>query len=88
MKSHPTDLVSFVPGVLSVAIAIVALAGGLTVDALATDWVWPVVLIGLGLLVLATAGMGRRGPRPEPEPAAREKGEEGEEVEPREPGEA
>ena len=62
MKTHPTDLVSFVPGVLSVAVAIVALAGGLTLDVLATDWVWPAVLIGLGVLVLATAGLGRRRP--------------------------
>lgn len=62
MRTHPTDLLSFVPGVVSVTVAIVALAGGLTLDALATDWVWPAVLIGLGLLVLATAGIGRRTP--------------------------
>ena len=62
MKTHPTDLISLVPGLVSVAVAIVALAGGLTLDALATDWVWPAVLIGLGLLVLATAGIGRREP--------------------------
>lgn len=62
MHRHPTDLVSFVPGVLLVAIAVVALAGGLTLDVLSADWVWPTILIGLGLLVLATAGMGRRAP--------------------------
>lgn len=72
MKSHPTDLVSFVPGVLCVAIAIVALAGGLTIDVLSADWLWPSVLIVLGLLVLATAGMGRRAPREVSEPAAAE----------------
>jgi hypothetical protein len=62
MKTHPTDLISLVPGLVSVAVAVVALAGGLTLDVLATDWIWPAVLIGLGLLVLATAGIGRRGP--------------------------
>ena len=60
MKTHSTDLLSFVPGVLCVAVAVAALAGGLTLDVLATEWVWPTVLVGLGLLVLATAGMGRR----------------------------
>lgn len=62
MRTHPTDLLSLVPGVVSVVVALVALAGGLTLDALATDWIWPTVLIGLGLLVLATAGIGRRAP--------------------------
>lgn len=66
MKTHPTDLVSFVPGVIAVAIAVVALAGGLTVDALSTEWVWPTVLVGLGLMVLATAGIGRRVPTSAP----------------------
>ncbi len=62
MRTHPTDLLSLVPGVVAVAVAIVALAGGLTLDVLATDWIWPTVLVGLGLLVLATAGLGRRAP--------------------------
>lgn len=65
MKTHPTDLLSFVPGVLCVAVAVAALAGGLTLDVLATEWVWPTVLVGLGLLVLASAGMGRRPRRDE-----------------------
>ena len=65
MRTHPTDLLSLVPGLVSVAVAIVALAGGLTLDALATDWVWPAVLIALGLLVLVTAGIGRRAPAPD-----------------------
>jgi len=60
MKTHPTDLVSFIPGAIAIAVAIVALAGGLTLDLLATDWVWPAILIGLGLLVLASTGLGRR----------------------------
>ncbi len=62
MKRHPTDLLSLLPGLLFVAIAVVALAGGLTVDLLSADWVWPSVLIALGVLVLASAGLGRRGP--------------------------
>lgn len=60
MKTHTTDLVSFIPGVIAIAVAIVALSGGLTLDLLATDWVWPSILIGLGLLVLASTGLGRR----------------------------
>lgn len=60
MKRHPTDLLSLLPGLLFVAIATVALAGGLTVDLLSADWVWPSVLIALGVLVLASAGLGRR----------------------------
>ncbi len=62
MRTHPTDLLSLVPGVVAVAVAIVALTGRLTLDVLATDWIWPTVLVGLGLLVLATAGIGRRTP--------------------------
>ena len=62
MKRHPTDLLSLLPGLLFVTIAVVALAGGLTVDLLSADWVWPVALIALGVLVLASAGLGRRGP--------------------------
>lgn len=62
MKRHPTDLLSLLPGLLFVTIATVALAGGLTVDLLSADWVWPSVLIALGVLVLASAGLGRRGP--------------------------
>lgn len=61
MRTHPTDPVSLVSGLLFVAIATVAIAGGLTVDALSAEWVWPSVLVLLGLLVLATAGLGRRG---------------------------
>ncbi len=63
MKTHPTDPVSLVSGLLFVAIATVAIAGGLTVDVLSAEWVWPSVLVLLGLLVLATAGLGRRGQR-------------------------
>lgn len=61
MKTHPTDLVSLVTGILFTAIAAVAIAGGLTVDVLSAEWVWPSALVLLGLLVLATAGLGRRG---------------------------
>ena len=60
MKRHPFDLVSFLPGVLAVGVALLALGGQVTIDLLAADWVWPSVLVALGLLVLASAGMGRR----------------------------
>lgn len=62
MKRHSTDLLSLLPGLLFVAIAVLALAGGLTVDLLSADWVWPSALIALGVLVLASAGRGRRRP--------------------------
>lgn len=60
MKPHPTDLLSLVPGLLAVAVATIALTGGLTVDLLATEWLWPAALVVLGVLVLASAGIGRR----------------------------
>lgn len=62
MKRHPLDLLSLVLGLLVVAVAVAALAGGLTLDLLTTDWVWPALLVGLGVLVLASAGLGRRQP--------------------------
>lgn len=59
MKTHPTDLLSLVPGLLLTAIAVVALSGNLDIDLLAADWAWPTVLITLGVVVLASAGLGR-----------------------------
>lgn len=88
MKRHPFDLVSFLPGVLAVGVALVALGGGLTIDLLATEWVWPSVLVALGLLVLASAGMGRRAPTT-PEATPDDTADEAPDEAPaREPGEA
>ena len=70
MKPHPTDLLSLVPGLVAVAVATIALTGGLTLDLLATEWLWPAVLVVLGVLVLASAGIGRR-PRAGDDPGER-----------------
>ena len=69
MHRHPMDLMSFVPGLVFVGIAVVTLADGLTLDLLTAEWVWPVVLILLGVGVLASAGR-RRGGAAEPVDAA------------------
>lgn len=55
MKPHRTDLVSFVPGVVFVGVALAALFGGLRLDALATEWFWPVSLVVIGIVVLVTS---------------------------------
>lgn len=55
MKPHRTDLVSFVPGVVFVVVALAALFGGLRLDALATEWFWPVSLVVIGIVVLVTS---------------------------------
>lgn len=60
MKTHPTDPLSLLPGLVFVAIAVVALADGLTLDVLGSGWLWPVLFVALGLGVLASAGVGRR----------------------------
>lgn len=82
MKTHPTDLLSLVPGLLLTAIAVVALSGNLDIDLLAADWAWPAVLITLGVVVLASAGRGRSrdttptDERLEPESSSVESGDE------------
>lgn len=60
MKRHPLDLLSLLPGLAFVGIAVLTLAGGLSVDLLASDWFWPSVLVVLGLVVLVPAGRNRR----------------------------
>lgn len=79
MKRHPTDLVSFIPGVLFVAVAITALAGGLRLDTLDSDWIWPVTLVVLGLVVLVSSGLtGRSRGADAPEATETEPAETGE----------
>lgn len=59
MKTHRTDLVSLVPGLLLVAIAVGALTDNLDIDLFTAEWVWPALLVALGLVVLASAGRPR-----------------------------
>ena len=60
MTTHRTDLVSLVPGLLLVAVAIGALTDNLDIDLVTAEWAWPALLVALGLVVLASAGR-RRG---------------------------
>jgi hypothetical protein len=60
VKRHPLDLLSLLPGLAFVGLAVLTLAGGLTVDLLASDWFWPSVLVVLGLVVLVPTGRNRR----------------------------
>lgn len=71
MKPHRTDLVSFIPGVVFVAVALAALFGGLRLDALATEWFWPVSLVVIGIVVLVTSSRsGSDADEDAPDPAA------------------
>lgn len=60
MKAHRTDLVSLIPGLAFVALAVTALAGAVEVD-LVRDlrWLWPALLLGVGILLLAGTGRDR-----------------------------
>ncbi len=68
MKPHRTDLVSFVPGVVFVGVALAALFGGLRLDALATEWFWPVSLVVIGIVVLVTSSRPDRPDEDAPDP--------------------
>lgn len=54
MKTHRTDLVSLIPGLLFVLIGGLALFDAIDLSALRADWVWPTLLIGAGVAVLLT----------------------------------
>lgn len=60
MKTHRTDLVSLIPGLLLVAVAVGALTDNLDIDLVTAEWAWPALLVALGLVVLASAGRRRR----------------------------
>jgi hypothetical protein len=61
MRRHPTDLLSLLPGLVFVAVAATALAGGIDFELrLELDWVWPALLLAVGLALLA--GLGRTPP--------------------------
>ena len=59
MKTHRTDLVSLVPGLLLVAVAVGALTDDLHIDLVTAEWAWPALLVALGLVVLASTGRQR-----------------------------
>ena len=59
MKTHRTDLVSLVPGLLLVAVAVGALTDNLDIDLVTAEWAWPALLVALGVVVLASAGRQR-----------------------------
>jgi hypothetical protein len=54
MKTHPTDLVSLIPGLLFLLIGGLALFDAIDLRVLSVDWVWPALLIGAGVAVLLT----------------------------------
>ncbi len=65
MKRHPVDLLSFVSGLLALAVGLVLLSGSL--DQVPMEWVGPVAAIGLGV-VIAVAARPRPGPQDETMP--------------------
>lgn len=58
MTTHRIDLFSLVAGIVTVAIAVLALVDGFTLDL--ARWVLPVLLIGTGALVLGAVVTNRR----------------------------
>lgn len=57
MKTHDTDLVSLLSGLLFVVVGIVVLAGGVDLDLLDLDvaWLGPTILMVVGVGVLLSA---------------------------------
>jgi hypothetical protein len=53
MARHPVDLLSFIAGVLVLALGLLLLTGGL--EGLRLEWAGPVVAIGLGVLIVLAA---------------------------------
>ncbi len=54
MDRHEIDLLSLLPGLAYLAVAAAALAGLLTPELFAADWLWPAVIIALGVGMLLT----------------------------------
>jgi hypothetical protein len=59
MRRHPVDLLSFVSGLLVLAVGLLVLSGNL--GQVPMEWVGPAAAIGLGV-VIATAARPARGP--------------------------
>ncbi len=53
MARHPVDLLSFGAGLLTLAMGLLLLTGGL--DGLRLEWAGPLVAIGLGVLIVLAA---------------------------------
>jgi hypothetical protein len=60
VERHPFDPLSFVFGLLFVAVAVVGLTGLVTLTWFDLRWIAPGVLVVLGLVLVLTAGRGRR----------------------------
>lgn len=61
MKRHAFDLFSFLSGLFFVTVALVALAGGISLDVrFDLQWVVPALLIGAGIALLASIASTRR----------------------------
>jgi hypothetical protein len=59
MERHRTDLLSFVAGMLFVALAVVGLSDRLELSAADIRWVAPGILVLLGVLLVLPIGRGR-----------------------------
>jgi cytochrome c biogenesis protein CcdA len=59
MERHPFDPLSFVFGLLFVAVALLGLTELVTLSWLDLRWIAPIVLVVLGLVLVLTAGRNR-----------------------------
>ena len=57
MTRHPADLFSLLSGLLTLALGLLLLSGG--VSEVPMEWVGPAVAIGLGLMIVVAARPGR-----------------------------
>jgi hypothetical protein len=55
MRTHPFDAVSFVFGVIFVAVALLALTGIATITLLDLRWLAPAVLVVIGAVLIVSA---------------------------------
>ena len=53
MRRHPVDLLSFISGLLVLAVGLLLLSGNL--DQVPMEWVGPVAAIGLGVVIAGAA---------------------------------
>ena len=73
MRRHPVDLLSFISGLLVLAVGLLLLSGNL--DQVPMEWVGPVAVIGVGVMIAVAAR-----PRRESEGDSQETAPEGSEA--------